>query len=107
MKNLKCDFKNCGFNYTLSLISGKYKMNILYCLYKEEIIRYNKLHKILSPISFKTLTNTLKELETDKLILRKEYSQIPPKVEYSLSPRGKTLIPILNALCHWGEENKL
>lgn len=97
---------SCGFNYTLSLISGKHKMNILYCLYRGGIVRYNQLYKLLSPISFKTLSNTLKELEASDLIIRKEYPQIPPKVEYSLSKKGKTLIPILDIMCQWGEENK-
>ncbi|EMQ6491307.1 helix-turn-helix transcriptional regulator, partial [Campylobacter jejuni] len=60
----------------------------------------------LSSISFKTLTNTLRELENDGLIIRKEYAQIPPKVEYSLSKRGQSLIPILQAMCKWGEKDK-
>ncbi|MES9718811.1 winged helix-turn-helix transcriptional regulator, partial [Bacillus safensis] len=51
-----------------------------------------------------TLTNTLKELEADQLINRKEYPQVPPKVEYSLSEKGLSLIPVLDAICYWGEE---
>ncbi|HEE9014236.1 TPA: helix-turn-helix transcriptional regulator, partial [Campylobacter jejuni] len=62
--------------------------------------------RFLSSISFKTLTNTLRELENDGLIIRKEYAQIPPKVEYSLSKRGQSLIPILQAMCKWGEKDK-
>ncbi|TQR31326.1 transcriptional regulator [Campylobacter sp. MIT 99-7217] len=94
------------FAYTLSLISGKYKMSILYCLSREEVVRYNEMKRYLKGISFKTLTNALRELEADKLIIRKEYPQIPPKVEYSLSKRGKSLIPVLNAMCEWGKKNK-
>lgn len=105
-KNSSCNYQECGFNYTLSLIAGKYKMSVLYCLYKDSIVRYNELNRILSPISFKTLTNVLRELESDELIIRKEYPQIPPKVEYSLSPKGKSFIPILEAMCNWGEEYK-
>lgn len=81
-------------------------MSILYCLFRYEIVRYNELKRFLSSISFKTLTNTLRELENDGLIIRKEYAQIPPKVEYSLSKRGQSLIPILQAMCKWGEKDK-
>lgn len=95
-----------GFGYTLSLISGKYKMTILYWLAEERVLRYNELKRYLGAISHKTLSLSLKELETDGLVLRREYPQIPPKVEYSLSPKGQSLIPILDALCVWGEEHR-
>ncbi|HDZ5007639.1 TPA: helix-turn-helix transcriptional regulator [Campylobacter jejuni] len=93
-KNSTCNYQEYGFNYTLALISGKYKMSVLYCLYKDKIVRYNELKRILNPISFKTLTNVLRELENAGLIIRKEYPQIPPKVEYSLSKRRKQKINI-------------
>lgn len=95
-----------GFGYTLSLISGKYKMTILYCLSERGVVRYNELKRCIGTISHKTLSLSLKELEGDDLIVRKEYPQIPPKVEYSLSSRGGSLIPILDAMCLWGEENR-
>ena len=94
------------FAYTLKIINGKYKMSILYCLSRFEVVRYNEMKRYLRGISFKTLTAALRELEDDKLLIRKEYTQIPPKVEYSLSNRGKSLIPVLNAMCEWGRENK-
>lgn len=98
------DLKETGFGYTLSLIGGKYKMTVLYALYANNgPIRYNQLKRMLGVISFKTLTNTLKELEADQLINRKEYPQVPPKVEYSLSEKGLSLIPVLDAICYWGE----
>ena len=62
--------------------------------------------KYIGEISDKTLSGTLKELEADGLIRRKEYPQIPPKVEYSLSDRGKSLMAVLDQLCVWGEQNK-
>ena len=68
-------------------------------------MRYNELKRSIGNISFKTLTSTLKELEEDNIIIRKEYPQIPPRVEYSLSKKGETLIPILNMMCDWGEKN--
>lgn len=101
-----CLSQDSNFTYTLSLISGKYKMNILYCLFRLEVVRYNEMKRYLKGISFKTLTNALRELEKDVLIERKEYPQIPPKVEYRLSKRGETLIPILVAMCEWGKQNR-
>ncbi|GFI22013.1 HTH-type transcriptional activator HxlR [Lachnospiraceae bacterium] len=100
------NFEDTGFSYTLSLISGKYKMIILYCLMEFGIVRYNELKRYISTISHKTLSNALKELEKDKLILRNEYPQIPPKVEYSLTDKGRSLMQILDQLCIWGEQNK-
>lgn len=95
-----------GFAYTLSLINGKYKMPILYCLSKREVVRYNEMKRYLGKVTFKTLTNSLKALEEDGLVNRKEYPQVPPKVEYSLTEKGRSLIPMLTALCTWGEEHR-
>lgn len=96
-----------GFSYTLSLISGKYKMTILYALMEFRVVRFNELKRYINGISYKTLSLSLKELEADGLILRKEYPQIPPKVEYSLAARGQSLMPILDALCEWGDKNRI
>lgn len=100
------NFEKTGFNYTLSLINGKYKLTILYAIARHEFIRYNELKRYLGVVSHKTLSSNLKELEKDNLIIRKEYPQIPPKVEYSLSQKGKSFIPILSAMCTWGEQQK-
>ncbi len=100
------NFEDTGFSYTLSLISGKHKMVILYCLMEFEVVRFNELKRYLKNVSDKTLSNNLKELERDRLIVRKEYPQIPPKVEYSLSDRGKSLMEVLDQLCIWGEKNR-
>ena len=91
-----------GFHYTLSLISGKYKMTILYTLMEFGVVRFNEMKRYIGGISYKTLSATLKELEADQLVHREEYPQIPPKVEYSLTERGKSLIPILDNLCQLG-----
>lgn len=99
--------ESTGFSYTLSLISGKYKMTILYTLTEFGVVRFNEMKKYIGSISYKTLSASLKELEADQLIHREEYPQIPPKVEYSLTERGKSLIPILDGMCEWGEENRL
>ncbi len=99
--------ENTGFSYTLSLINGKYKMVILYTLMEFGVVRFNEMKRYIGEISYKTLSSTLKELERDQLIHREEYPQIPPKVEYSLTQRGKSLIPILDAMCEWGDQNRL
>lgn len=99
--------EDSGFHYTLSMISGKYKMVVLYTLATFEVARFNELQRFIGTISYKTLSATLKELEADRLIIRTEYPQVPPKVEYRLSPRGESLIPIFHELCDWGEANRL
>lgn len=78
-------------------------MFILYALADYKVVRFNELKKYIGTISYKTLSVTLKELEADRLVHREEYPQIPPKVEYSLTERGKSLIPILDSMCDWGE----
>ena len=100
------NYEDTGFSYTLSLISGKHKMVILYCLMEFEPVRFNELRRYLKTISDKTLSMNLKELEADDLIQRKEYPQIPPRVEYSLTNRGKSLMSVLDQLCIWGEQNR-
>lgn len=96
-----------GFSYTLSLINGKYKMTVLYILMERGVVRFNEMKRYIGNISYKTLSTTLKELEADQLVHREEYPQIPPKVEYSLTERGRSLIPILDALCEWGDKHRL
>lgn len=95
-----------GFNHTMSLIQGKYKMYILYALACFEVLRFNELKRFIGTISYKTLSATLKDLVSDGLVHREEYPQIPPKVEYSLTERGRSLIPILEMMCSWGEEDR-
>ena len=102
----KACFEETGFSYTLSLIKGKYKMVILYCLMEFQVVRYSELKRYIKSISHKTLSTSLKELERDKLIVRKEYPQIPPKVEYRLSEKGQSLMAILDLLCVWGETHR-
>ena len=109
--NIECikdaRLEETGFNYTMSLIQGKYKMFILYALMGFKIVRFNELKKYIKTISYKTLSTTLKELEADGLVHREEFPQIPPKVEYSLTERGASLIPILDSMCEWGEKNRI
>lgn len=101
-----CKRCNCPVNYTLSVIGGKWKLIILWYLHTNGIKRYGEIYKFLDGITHKTLSNQLKELESSGLVHRKEYAQIPPKVEYSLTDKGVTLIPILKAMCDWGNKHQ-
>ncbi len=100
------DFDETGYSYTLSLISGKYKPVILYCLMEFEPVRFNEMQRYLKRIADKTLSQNLRELEADDLIVRTVYPQIPPKVEYTLTERGRSLVKVLDKLCDWGMENR-
>ena len=106
-KNIRdADFYETGYRYTLSLISGKYKPIILYCLMEYEPVRFNEMQRYLKKVADKTLSQNLKELEADDLIVRHVYPQIPPKVEYTLSERGRSLVKVLDQLCDWGNANR-
>lgn len=100
------NFEDTGYSYTLSLIAGKYKPIILYCLMEYEPVRFNEMQRYLKKVSDKTLSQNLKELEADNLIIRKVYPQIPPKVEYSLSDKGHSLMVVMDQLCVWGMEHR-
>ncbi|MFB5265654.1 winged helix-turn-helix transcriptional regulator [Paenibacillus enshidis] len=94
------------FGYTLSVIGGKWKMLILYLLAEKQPVRFNDMKRQIGAITFKTLSSQLKELEADGMVNRKEYPQVPPKVEYSLTEKAETLLPILEQLCDWGTKNQ-
>ena len=102
----EANFYDTGYSYTLSLISGKYKPIILYCLMEYEPVRFNDMRRYLGNVADKTLSQNLKELEADGLIYRKMYPEIPPKVEYTLTERGSSLVRVLDGLCDWGNENR-
>lgn len=91
---------------TLDVVCGKWKGVILWHLQQEEILRFGELKKRLPGVSQKTLTLQLRELEEDGLIHREVYPQVPPKVEYSLTPYGKELEATLNQMCEWGKKHK-
>jgi DNA-binding HxlR family transcriptional regulator len=92
---------NCPVTRAMSIIGGKWKPIILNCI-GERAIRFGKLNQIIPAISNKVLANELKELESFGLIKRKEYKELPPRVEYALTSAGKSLIPILHELANWG-----
>lgn len=95
----------CQVDKALEAIVGKWKHKILFHMIKEEKIRFNELKRSIPGITQKMLTSQLRELEEQDLINRKVYAQIPPKVEYSLSEHGKSLIPLLKMMSAWGNEH--
>ena len=92
---------NCPVEATLDLIGGKYKALILWHL-SDNILRFNEISKLIPQATPKMLTQQLRELEADQLITRTVYPVVPPKVEYSLSSFGKSIIPVLDSMCNWG-----
>ncbi len=90
---------------TIKMIGGKSKSLILYMLATDGPKRFKHLLCDIKQISQKTLTNQLRELETDGLILRTCYAEVPPRVEYSITKKGESLLPILELMCEWGVKN--
>ncbi|WP_426159486.1 winged helix-turn-helix transcriptional regulator [Pseudomonas sp. TSRC2-2] len=93
---------SCPVETTLKVIGGKWKVMIIHFLL-EDVRRFGELAKCLGRIPPRTLTQQLRELEEDGLVLRTDYGEVPPKVEYRISPLGKTLSPVLHAMGDWGQ----
>lgn len=98
--------KQKPFDFTLSLIGGKCKMKIMYELCSDTTLRYGELKRKIPAITHKMLSSQLSELEKSGIVRRKEYPQIPPKVEYSLTEKGISLMPVLEEMCKWGVANQ-
>ena len=96
---------SCEMEITLKIIGGKCKPLILYLLAEEGTKRFKELMSAITLISQKTLTNQLRELEADGMISRKAFTEIPPRVEYSITEKGRSIFPILEAMCEWGYDN--
>src|SRR5262245_26872471 len=92
----------CPVETTLAVIHGRWKVLVIHHLL-DGVKRFSELHRALAGISHRTLTQQLRELERDRLIRRKVYREVPPKVEYSLTPLGESLHPVLMAMHEWGE----
>lgn len=98
-------FPNCPIRNILSRIGDKWSMLVLYTLETDEAKRFKELQRNIPDISQKMLTATLKMLEADGLVKREAFAEVPPRVEYSLSAKGKTLLPHINALLSWATDN--
>ena len=95
----------CEMEITLKMIGGKCKPLILDNLIRKGTLRFSELMRDITQISQRTLTNQLRELEADGLIKRTVYAEVPPRVEYSITEKGRSLEPILELMCEWGEKN--
>jgi len=99
------DEEHCPVRNVLDRFGDKWSMLVLMLLSDMEVLRFNEIHKYIGTISQKMLTVTLKKLEVDGLLERKAYPEIPPRVEYSLTDRTKTLMPIIQDLAQWANQN--
>ncbi|MRG47978.1 transcriptional regulator [Chitinophaga sp. SYP-B3965] len=97
--------RNCGMAYTLSVIGGRWKPNILYCLLQGKM-RYNELRKAIDGVSERMLVAQLRELEEYGLVKRIIHPEVPPKVEYELTPLGYSTEPMLHLMSNWGNQNR-
>jgi DNA-binding HxlR family transcriptional regulator len=92
---------HCPAEFTLAVIGGRWKVLLLYHLF-QGVMRFSELQRAVKGITQKMLTQQLRELEKDGVVQRTVYPQVPPKVEYRLTPLGETLKPVINAMCRWG-----
>src|SRR3982074_687935 len=103
LKASKNKVYSCPVEVTIGVIGGKWKSVILYHLIESRVIRFGEFRRLLPKVTAQMLTAQLRELESDGVIHRKIYTQVPPKVEYSLTNFGEPLTPILRAMTNWGE----
>jgi DNA-binding HxlR family transcriptional regulator len=96
----KLKYSNCPMHRVMSILGNKWKPIVIYVL-RERTARFGQIAASIEIISRKVLTTTLQELEADGILLRKEFKELPPRVEYSLTPKGLALLPILNQLAKW------
>ena len=98
-----CD-TGCGLNATLRIISGRWKPLVLFFL-RDSPKRYGELKRLVQGVSDKVLIQQLKDLEADRVLVRTDYKEVPPRVDYALSPLGRSLAEAIVPLCTWGTEN--
>ena len=99
------DLISCPAERAIYFLGGKWKIIILFTLYNNKKVRFNELKKVLKTIPQRMLSNQLKELETDGIVNRKVHQVVPPKVEYSLTDFGLSVIPILKSFSDWNRKN--
>lgn len=107
MTEIQKKYLNCPIRHVISQFGDKWSMLVLLSLDSSEtgILRFNEIRRLITDCSQKMLSQTLKNLEQTNLVHRKVYPEVPPRVEYSLTDTGKSLIPALSALVEWGEKN--
>lgn len=99
-KKLKADIR-CPLEYGLEIFGGKWKSRVICVLNEKGTLRYNSIRKEMVNITDAVLASTLKDLIADDIVARKQYNEIPPKVEYTLTDKGKSVVPILRSICKW------
>ena len=97
--------EGCGLKKVINIVGGKWKIMILCVIDRDEVVRYDDLRRSIYGITNTMLAQSLKDMESDGLVIRKQYDEMPVRVEYSLSEKAKSLIPILLELKRWGESN--
>lgn len=93
---------HCPVEATIDIVGGKHKVLILWHISNHQVLRFGELQRLMPQATPKMLTQQLRELEADGMLHRKLYHQVPPKTEYSLTDRGRSFVPVLNAMCAWG-----
>ncbi len=104
-REIECGEFNCEKELTLSIISGKWKIIIIYYLETEGVLRFSEIKRLLPKITHKVLTTQIRELEEDGIVHRNVFPEVPSKVEYSLTTLGESLIPIVLMMDDWGKKN--
>ena len=99
----KNNYDSCPLTFALNLIGGKWRLPIIWAIHKNKDMRYNQLKREIHGITNMMLTQSLRELESYGIVSRKQFMEIPPRVEYSLTDNGENLIPALKALADWGD----
>jgi len=102
----KSNLDSCPLTFALNLMGGKWRLPIIWALSKNGTMRYNELKRSIDGITNMMLTQSLKELELNGIVNRKQFMEVPPRVEYSLTDNGENLIPALKALANWGNKMK-
>ena len=97
--------EGCGLKKVIDIVGGKWKIMILCVIDKDEVVRYGELRRAVYGITNTMLAQSLREMESDGMVIRKQYDEMPVRVEYTLSEKAKSLIPILLELKKWGESN--
>ena len=107
MADIKAEYLACPIRNVVSRFGDKWSMLVLYMLYKSEtgVLRFNEIRKLMSDCSQKMLSQTLKNLEQSHLVHREVYPEVPPRVEYSLTDTGRSLMPVLTDLIAWGQQH--
>ena len=107
MADIKAEYLACPIRHVISRFGDKWSMLVLFMLHRSEtgILRFNEIRRLMTDCSQKMLSQTLKNLEQSHLVHREVYPEVPPRVEYSLTDTGKSLMPAIMALINWGKEH--